>query len=618
MCGIIAAIAERNVVPILIEGLKKLEYRGYDSAGLAVIKNNKFLLHRSQGKVKNLQELVTSNASIGNIGIAHTRWATHGKPCEMNAHPHIIKDKIAVVHNGIIENYQELKTDLMLKHQVEFFSETDSEVIAAKTYVYLMQGMSFFKAVAKTCKELVGAYAICVIDVNNPDEIIAARFGSPLIIGIGIGEYFIASDSLALQNLTQNLIYLQDGDLIKISRFGFNIFDFGGKQVKRTPVILKVLRDNVEKGDYRHFMQKEIFEQPQAILNTIDGRIVKNRVIEEFLGINAKKSLEICKNIQIVACGTSYYAGLVAKYWFEEFIGIPCRIEVASEFRYMHRIILEDTLLITISQSGETADTIAAVKSILDLPENDKNKYCGILTVCNVPESALVRSAELVALTNAGPEIGVASTKAFTTQLTMLLMLTIILMQKSLAKPTRLQSKLIVKELLNLPDILKRFLKLSQQIQIIAKIFEHKKSALFLGRGVLYPLALEGALKLKELSYIHAEAYPAGELKHGPLALVDDEMPVVVVMAKDHLEAKLKSNIEEIQARGGNLIVFADQAIKWKSKKNMCVIELPTIPAWLTPIAYAIPLQLLAYYVALLKGTDVDQPRNLAKSVTVE
>lgn len=617
MCGIIAAIAERNVVPILIEGLKKLEYRGYDSAGIVIIKENKFLLHKTQGKVRKLEELITAKTK-GNIGIAHTRWATHGKPCERNAHPHIMKNQIAIVHNGIIENFQELQENLSKEHGLSFISDTDSEVIAAKIYLYLKKGMTFLNALAKTCKELIGSYAICVINSNEPHEIIATRFGSPLIIGVGIGEYFLASDSLALQNLTQNVIYLQDGDIVRITKLGVEIFDFAGKKILRPQVTLKALRENTEKGSYRHFMQKEIFEQPKAILDTMKGRIINGRVIEKFLGFKAKESLQICKNIQIVACGTSYYAGLIAKYWFEELIGIPCRVDIASEFRYMRKIIVKDCLLITISQSGETADTIAALKSILSLPQDEQNKYCGFLTICNVPESALVRCSELVALTNAGPEIGVASTKAFTTQLTMLLMLVSIMIQKGSSNALKIKSKSIVQGLLKLPEIITNLLKLKNQIQTIAKIFEHKKSALFLGRGILFPLALEGALKLKEISYIHAEAYPAGELKHGPLALIDHKMPVVVLMAKDHLEAKLKSNIAEIQARGGNLIIFADQAIKWKSKKNLCVIELPSIPSWLTPIAYAIPLQLLAYDVALLKGTDVDQPRNLAKSVTVE
>ncbi len=617
MCGIIAAIAERNVVPILIEGLKKLEYRGYDSAGLAVIHNNKFLLHKSKGKVKVLQEIVQKNYIQGRIGIAHTRWATHGKPSEINAHPHVVNNTIAIVHNGIIENYHELQADLEVQQNFNFKSETDSEVIAAKIYFYRLQGIDFLSAVIKTCKELRGAYSICVIDVLNPQQIIAARCGSPLVVGVGVGEYFFASDSLALQNLTQNLIYLKDGDVAVMSCDGVEIYGLSGKKVKRDKSQLAVLQDMADKGHYRHFMLKEIFEQPKAIAATLEGRIVKDHIPPSFLGVNAKDILNSCKNIQIIACGTSFHAGLIAKYWFEEFAGIHCQVDIASEFRYAHKVILPDTLLITISQSGETADTIGALKKTLALSCLEFKKYCGFLTICNVPESSLVRYSELTALTNAGPEVGVASTKAFTSQLVALLMLLEIFIAKLPLKHA-LDSKKIITNLQNLPEILEKVLKLSSQINVIAKIFEHKKSALFLARGLLFPLALEGALKLKELSYIHAEAHPAGELKHGPLALVDDEMPVVVLMSKDDLIDKLKSNIQEVQARGGNIIIFADQSIEWKSKKNLQIIELPSVPYWLAPIVYAIPMQLLAYHVAVLKGTDVDQPRNLAKSVTVE
>ena len=616
MCGIVAAMADRNVVPILMEGLKKLEYRGYDSAGIAVINDNKFVLHKAKGKVKVLQEIIQKNYTQGRIGIAHTRWATHGKPSEVNAHPHLINNTIAIVHNGIIENYDELQAEIHQQQKFNFKSETDTEVIAAKIYFYKLQGLDFLAAVIKTCKELKGAYSICVMDVDNPKQLIAARFGSPLVVGVGIGEYFLASDSLALQNLTQDLIYLKDGDVVKISNGDIDIYDFAGKKVKRNKSQLTALQDVVEKGQYRHFMQKEIFEQPKAVASTLEGRVVKDHITESFLGVNAKKILESCKHIQIVACGTSFYAGLVAKCLFEEFAEIHCQVDIASEFRYSNKVVLENSLLITISQSGETADTIAALKNTLELTNKDLKKYCGFLTICNVPESSLVRLSELTILTNAGPEIGVASTKAFTTQLTAIFMLLAIFLDKNPTK--KLNSKQIVKALQNLPEILEGFLKLSNQINTVAKTFEHKKSALFLGRGMLFPLALEGALKLKEISYIHAEAYPAGELKHGPLALVDDEMPVVVLMSNDHLVDKLKSNIQEVQARGGNIIVFADQSIKWKSKKNLQLIELPSIPYWLAPIAYAIPMQLLAYHSAVLKGTDVDQPRNLAKSVTVE
>jgi glutamine---fructose-6-phosphate transaminase (isomerizing) len=612
MCGIIAAISKRDVVPILLEGLSKLEYRGYDSAGLVVINNNKFLLKKTIKKITDLRDLVKKNNTHGNIGIAHTRWATHGKPSEANAHPLIVNNNIAIVHNGIVENYESLKESIKSKYKIKFNSDTDSEVIAAKIYCYRQQGLDFLDAVIRACKELQGAYSIAVMDINNNQEIIAARFGSPLVIGIGINEYFLASDYLALQNLTQDLIYLKDGDVVKISTDGIAIYDLSKKRVKRNKTTIKTTQEPVNKGQYRHFMQKEIFEQPQAVAATIEGRIVKKHILDAFLGDN-KNIISKCKNIQIIACGTSYYAGLIAKYWFEEFAGIHCQVDIASEFRYRNKVILDNSLLITISQSGETADTLAALKNAIDLKDVKNNKYCGFLTICNVPESSLVRLSNLVALTQAGPEIGVASTKAFTSQLTVILMLLAIFNKHNLNFNNN-----IIKELNNLSKTLEKFLKLSDQIKSIAKKFEHKKSALFLARGLLFPLALEGALKLKELSYIHAEAVPAGELKHGPLALVDDEMPVIVLMANDNLVEKLKSNIQEALSRGGDLIIFADQAIKWKNKQGLNIIELPSIPHWLAPLAYAIPMQLLAYHVAVLKGTDVDQPRNLAKSVTVE
>ena len=617
MCGIIVAVAQRNVVPILLEGLIKLEYRGYDSAGLAVINNNKFLLNKAKGKVKFLQNVVNHNNTNGLIGIAHTRWATHGKPSEINAHPHIINNSIALVHNGIIENYECLRASILSNnHDFRFKSDTDSEVIAAKIYFYKKLGMDFLSAVIKTCNELVGAYSICVMDIQEPQHIIAARFGSPLVIGIGIGEYFVASDCLALQNLTQNVIYLKDGDVVKLSTAGLKIYDLAGKKIKRNNHQSVVSRESVNKGHYRHFMQKEIFEQPQAIAAAMEGRVINGRIVDNFLGVNANNILAVCKNIQIIACGTSYYAGLIAKYLFEEFAAIHCCVDISSEFRYRNKVVLDGTLLITISQSGETADTIAALKNVLDIKGSDIKKYCGFLTICNVPESSLVRYSNLVALTQAGIEIGVASTKGFTSQLTVILMLLSVFIEKTNSK--LLSSKNIVSELNNLPKTLEKFLQLSDQIKMVAKKFEHKKSALFLGRGLLFALALEGALKLKELSYIHAEAFPAGELKHGPLALVDDEMPVIVLMSNDSVVEKLKSNIQEVLSRGGNLIIFADESIKWKSKKNLHIIELPSVPYWLAPLVYAIPMQLLAYHVAVLKGTDVDQPRNLAKSVTVE
>lgn len=618
MCGIIAAIAQRNVVPILLEGLHRLEYRGYDSAGIAVTIESKVHLHKVKGKVKVLARLIQQQNLHASIGIAHTRWATHGKPNEINAHPHVINDSIALVHNGIIENYQQLKTELCVKHSFQFQSETDSEVIAAKIYFYRSQGMDLRSAVIATCKQLQGAYSICVIDVTNPKQIIVAKFGSPLIIGVGVGEYFVASDSLALQNLTQNLIYLKDGDIGDISHDKVEIYDFSGKKLKRDRSQLNMLQDIADKGQYRHFMLKEIFEQPTAISSTIEGRIATDHIVENFLGVGSQKILDLCQHIQIVACGTSFHAGLIAKYWLETFVGMHCQVDIASEFRYCNKVVLANTLMITISQSGETADTIGALKQTLSLNSEDLKKYCGFLTICNVPESSLVRYSELTALTHAGPEIGVASTKAFTSQLVVLLMLVAVLISKRTVPQSFLTSKHIIRAIQSLPENMLKFLELSAKVNAVARIFKNKKSALFLGRGLLFPIALEGALKLKELSYIHAEAHLAGELKHGPLALVDDQMPVVVLMSKDHLVDKLKSNIKEVQARGGNVIVFADQDLDWKGKENLHIITLPSVPYWLAPIVYVIPMQLLAYHVAVLKGTDVDQPRNLAKSVTVE
>ena len=621
MCGIIAAIAQRDVVPILMQGLQALEYRGYDSAGMAVINNNKFGLIKEQGKVKVLHAAVKKQLVQAKIGIAHTRWATHGKPSAVNAHPHVF-NSIAIVHNGIIENYHELQAELKNKYQVTFKSDTDSEVIAAKIYCYQQQGLDLVAAVKKTCKQLRGAYAICVLDKNHPDCIVAAKFGSPLVVGVGVGEYFVASDNLALQNLTQNVIHLQDGDLITVTRDAIAIVDYNtGKKIKRQPSSITAVPETVDKGAYRHYMQKEIFEQPLAVINTMEGRITKNLVLTDFLGVGAKQILAKTKHIQIIACGTSFYAGLVAKAWFEELLGINCQVDIASEFRYGKPVVLDNTLLISISQSGETADTIAALKDTIYPGNVNLKKYSGFLTICNVPQSSLVRYASLVALTKAGPEIGVASTKAFTTQLVNLAMLMAILLGEREQNKDHLAAltvKQIVNDLKVLPAILEKYLELAKPIKGLAKLFEHKKSALFLARGKLLPIALEGALKMKELSYIHAEAYPAGELKHGPLALVDDEMPVIVLMSKDHLVDKLKANIQEVEARGGQVIVFADQEIKWKSKKNIQVVPLPSVPEWLAPITYVLPMQLLAYYVALLKGTDVDQPRNLAKSVTVE
>ena len=611
MCGIIGAIAKRDVVPILMEGLKRLEYRGYDSAGLAVLDDTSHELksQRVTGKVQQLETKLKNVTFTSTIGIAHTRWATHGKPSDENAHPHISRNTVAVVHNGIIENY------LVLRHQLEqqgyqFVSDTDTEVIAHQIQFFLQLNNDLNSAVLATLPLLKGAYAIAVMSSSAPDCLIAARLGSPLVIGMGIGEHFIASDATALVPVTQRIIYLEDGDIATLQRDNFQITDIIGNQVTRSEQISRLAIDTMERGEHRHYMHKEIFEQPHAIAETLEGRIYQESILAAILGPQAANLLDPITAVQIIACGTSYHAGLVARYWIETFVRIPCFVEIASEFRYRQPLANPRTLIVTLSQSGETADTLAALQEAKHLD------FGPSLAICNVPESALVRASDLVLMTHAGPEIGVASTKAFTTQLVCLLILTVLL-GRNRGMLVAVEKK-IVAALLSLPKQIENVLKLDAQITQIAEQFADKQHALFLGRGIHYPIALEGALKLKEISYIHAEAYPAGELKHGPLALVDAAMPVIAVAPNDALQEKLKSNLQEVHARGGQLLIFANHHAIMQPSDYIKVIELGHIEEIISPIVYAIPLQLLAYHVALIKGTDVDQPRNLAKSVTVE
>lgn len=609
MCGIVAGIAQRNVVPILIEGLKRLEYRGYDSAGLAVVNQGEIFRKRELGKVKGLEALIAADPIEGTIGIAHTRWATHGKPSTANAHPHISRDQVAVVHNGIIENHDYLRSNLQ-RNGFEFTSETDTEVIVHKIAEELQGSTRILDAVKAAIAVLQGAYALGVIHADQPDTLIACRKGSPLVIGIGIGEYFIASDIAALLPVTQRFIFLEDGDVAELKIDSLLIYDANGHRVERAIVESQLKPDAVDKGKYRHYMLKEIYEQAWAVSETLEGRFVDNRLQDSAFGHCAAEVFDQIKSVQIIACGTSYHAGLVARYWFEQLARVPCSIEVASEFRYRNPVISHDTLVVTISQSGETADTLAALQEAKQLGVKHS------LVICNAPESSLVRESELVLMTRAGPEIGVASTKAFTTQLVALLLLLIAVGRRfSLSKAIEDQ---IVSELFSLPGNIEKVLRLDNSIELLSQRFADKQNALFLGRGTHYPIAMEGALKLKEISYIHAEAYPAGELKHGPLALIDAEMPVVTVAPNNNLLEKLKSNIQEVSARGGQLIVFMDEDLAENSDENVQIVKMPSVSDLISPIIYTIPLQLLSYHVAVLKGTDVDQPRNLAKSVTVE
>ena len=608
MCGIVGAIAERNVVPILMEGLRRLEYRGYDSAGIAIRSQGAHLQRiRSVGKVAELQNLLDQGTVDGPLGIAHTRWATHGMPAERNAHPHMSGENVAIVHNGIIENHAELRADLQQQGYV-FNSDTDTEVIAHLLAALLGEGQNIRDATRNAISRLVGAYALAVINPADPDCMVVARAGSPLVIGVGDGEHFIASDVFALLPVTQRFVFLEEGDLAEIRRDGISIFDAEGRPVDRKICTSKLSASNAEKGPYRHYMLKEIFEQPAVIAETLEGRIHKGKLLEQSFGHVAKELFDRTRAVQIIACGTSYHAGMVARYWLEE-VGIPCQIEVASEFRYRKSVVQPDTLFVTISQSGETADTLAALRA------SKQAGYIGSLVVCNVPESSLVRESEVALMTRAGPEIGVASTKAFTTQLVALRLMTLALAKRR--GLTTEQETEWVEELQALPRQVEVVLKLSDAIEEMSQSFADKQNALFLGRGTFYPIAMEGALKLKEISYIHAEAYPAGELKHGPLALVDDRMPVVCALPDDPLLEKVLSNLQEVRARGGELFLFSDKTVKI-SLDHYQNLTLDDICPGTAPIVYTIPLQLLSYHVALLKGTDVDQPRNLAKSVTVE
>ena len=609
MCGIVGAVAQRDITEILLEGLRRLEYRGYDSAGLAVIDNSGHLQRmRSVGKVKALSDIVEANPLTGGTGIAHTRWATHGEPAERNAHPHT-SDYVAVVHNGIIENFELLREQLITKGYI-FTSDTDTEVIAHMVHEALEQGLLLIDAVKKVIPQLRGAYGTVIIDSRNPDVMVAARSGSPLVVGLGLGENFLASDQLALLPVTRRFIFLEEGDIVEVTRRNVTIFDKQGQQIEREVIESNAQYDAGDKGTFRHYMQKEIYEQPAAIKNTLENRFHHGLVDLSELGEKADQLFNQLEHIQIVACGTSYHAGMVSRYWFESLAGIPCDVEIASEFRYRKPAVRKNSLLITLSQSGETADTLAALRLSKEIG------YLGSLTICNVNGSSLVRESDFALMTRAGAEIGVASTKAFTTQLTVLLML--------VAKIGRLQGMReqtendIVHALQALPSRIDQMLSLNNRIENLAEDFSDKHHALFLGRGDQYPIAVEGALKLKEISYIHAEAYAAGELKHGPLALIDADMPVIVVAPNNELLEKLKSNIEEVRARGGLLYVFADEEAGFVSDETMKIISLPHVEDITAPIFYTIPLQLLSYYVALIKGTDVDQPRNLAKSVTVE
>lgn len=612
MCGIVGAVAQRQVTEILVEGLRRLEYRGYDSAGVAVIDRD-FRLQRTRslGKVAELSDKLINSPANGSIGIAHTRWATHGEPAERNAHPHISNARIAVVHNGIIENYESLRTALKGQGYV-FESETDTEVVVHLIDSYLTPGVSLLEAVRKATTELTGAYALGVIAQDDPDHLVAVRQGSPLVLGLGIGEHFIGSDIQALLPVTNRFIYLENGDSVEMGRGGYKIFDASGNTVQREVKESSASSMDAELGEYRHFMLKEIYEQPSAVQNTLLGRLdsssMRNCVIgdqDHFAAV-----LSAVKEIQIIACGTSYHSGLVARYWLESLTDIPCQVEVASEYRYRRQPKREGVLVITISQSGETADTLAALEKV-------KTEGClATLTVCNVPESSLTRESDFALMTVAGPEIGVASTKAFTTQLVALQMLVISLMQQDPAKASKVAE--LVNNLKLLPALMDKVLQQDADIKQMAEAFIDKHNALFLGRGDLYPIAMEGALKLKEISYIHAEAYPAGELKHGPLALVDSEMPIVATAPNTLLLEKLKSNLEEVRSRGGVLYLFADENADISAQDNIHIIRVPEVPESLLPIIYTIPLQLLSYHVAVFKGTDVDKPRNLAKSVTVE
>ena len=610
MCGIVGAVAQRDVAEILINGLHRLEYRGYDSAGVAVVDPN-HELHRVRclGKVKALDEAVAVKPLSGGTGIAHSRWATHGEPSQANAHPHT-SGNFAVVHNGIIENHEELR-ELLKSRGYVFNSQTDTEVIAHLVNWEMRTASNLLEAVQKTVKQLTGAYGMVVLDREHPEHLVAARSGSPLVIGLGIGENFLASDQLALLSVTRRFIYLEEGDIAEITRRIVDIYDANGQKVEREVHESNLENDAAEKGKFRHFMQKEIYEQPNALINTMEGRILHNNVIVDAIGNGASEILEKVEHIQIVACGTSYNAGMTARYWFEALAGVSCDVEIASEFRYRKFVTRPNSLLVTISQSGETADTLAALRLAKE------KGYMAALTICNVSSSSLVRESDLAFMTRAGVEVGVASTKAFTTQLATLLML-VTAIGKVKGNISSEQEVEIVKALQSLPAEVEKALAFDKDIEALAEDFAEKNHALFLGRGEFYPIAMEASLKLKEISYIHAEGYPAGELKQGPLAVIDADMPVIVVAPNNELLEKVKSNIEEVRARGGQLYVFADKEAGFTPSEGMKIITMPKVNEIIAPIFYTVPMQLLSYHVALIKGTDVDQPRNLAKSVTVE
>jgi glucosamine--fructose-6-phosphate aminotransferase (isomerizing) len=610
MCGIVGAVAERNIVPVLVEGLKRLEYRGYDSAGIAVVQANRQLgLCRTIGKVAQLENKLKDKPLAGRLGVAHTRWATHGGVTEANAHPHLSGDRVAVIHNGIIENYEPLRDELIAKGY-EFQSETDTEVAAHLIHDYLKQGHDLLNALRLAVQRFQGAYALLAFDAKDPERIVVTRIASPLVIGLGIGENFVASGVPALLSVTQRFIYLEQGDIAEITRGGVKLFDPHGQPVTRAVHETQWNEESAEKGPYKHFMLKEIFEQPSALADTLYGRVVNKRVVPESLGPRAAELLSKVQNVHVIACGTSYHAGCVGRYWLESIAGVPCQIEIASEYRYRHVVVPPNTLFITLSQSGETADTLEALRMAKTAG------YLGALTVCNSPHSSMTRESDLVMLTQAGPEIGVASTKAFTTQLMSLMLVTLMLGRHrglTAARETE-----FVTHLYHAAAAVEQALGMNDLIRLLAEDFAEKHHALFLGRGPMWPIAMEGALKLKEISYIHAEAYAAGELKHGPLALIDEAMPVIVVAPNNDLLDKLKSNMQVVRARGGQLYVFADKETGLESEPGVKVIPMPHADRAIAPIVYTVPLQLLAYHAAVLKGTDIDQPRNLAKSVTVE
>jgi glucosamine--fructose-6-phosphate aminotransferase (isomerizing) len=611
MCGIVGAVAQRDVAPILIEGLKRLEYRGYDSAGVALLARGASTFERARvkGKVRELEEALERAPLPGGTGIAHTRWATHGEPSQRNAHPHVSRGLVALVHNGIIENHDSLRAALTARGVV-FESDTDTEVVVQAIGERVAAGSGLVDAVRATLVELEGAYALAVMSVREPETLVVARKGSPLVIGYGIGEHFVASDVFALLPVTQRFSFLEDGDVAVLTRQGVTITDADGARVERPQRISQIAPDAVEKSGYRHFMLKEIHGQPKALGDTLEGRLAEGKVLDAAFGQGAAAVFDTVKAVQIVACGTSFHAGLVARYWFEALAGLPTSVEVASEFRYRPVVARPDTLFVTISQSGETADTLAAQR------EARQQGFRHTLAICNVPESSLTRESDLVFMTRAGPEIGVASTKAFTTQLVSLLLLALCLKRRN--RPDPAEEARIVALLESVPGRVNVALEMDAEIAAVAEEFTHRHHALYLGRGALYPVAMEGALKLKEISYIHAEAYPAGELKHGPLALVDEDMPVVAVAPNNALLEKLKSNLEEVRARGGRLYVFAEAGVNVSASPDLCCLTLSPVDDLIAPIIYTVPLQLLAYHVAVLKGADVDQPRNLAKSVTVE